>query len=216
MKVKWFGHACFLLTSDNGVKIVTDPFDDTIGYELPEVEADIVTSSHNHYDHNNKDIIKGDFLFLNKPGTFSSKGIEITGITTYHDEVKGNARGTNIIFKYNIDGIQVCHCGDLGHVLAVEQISELGRVDILLIPVGGTYTVDAEKATEVVKQLNPSITIPMHFKTEALAFKIDGVDNFLNAGGDWERAGLQELEINRDNLSEYSKILVLDYKDNQL
>lgn len=212
MKIKWLGHACFLITSDSGVRILTDPFDETVGYELPNVEADIVASSHDHFDHNHLSVVKGSFKVLDKPGKFSEKGIEVNGVSTYHDKSKGSERGKNVIFNFLIDGINLCHCGDLGHVLTEEQVKEIGKVDILLVPVGGTFTVNASEAYEVVKQLNPKVTIPMHFKTDVLDFPIDGVDKFISVAGTGKKLGKQEIEINKDNLSEFSPIVVLSYK----
>lgn len=212
MKIKWLGHSCFLLTSKAGTRILTDPFDERAGYALPAVEADIVTTSHNHYDHGNVGVVKGDFEHLDKPGRFSKDGVEVSGISTFHDESGGTKRGSNIVFKFDIDGIRICHCGDLGHVLLPEQVQEIGEVDVLLVPVGGTYTVDAKGACEVRKQLEPAVTIPMHFKTELLSFPIDGVNRFLAAAGGGEMSGKQEIEVSKENLHEFPGILVLNYR----
>lgn len=212
MKIKWFGHACFLITSDSGARIVTDPFDNSVGYELPDVEADIVTVSHNHFDHNNAGLVKGNPMKLEKPGRFVEKRIDIIGVSTFHDELSGSKRGMNVIFKFDVDGIMVCHCGDLGHVLTMEQAAEIGHVDVLLVPVGGTFTVDAAKAFEVVRQLKPEVTIPMHYKTGVLDFPIEGVDRFLNLAGGGERIGSQEIELVKSKLSGYPDIIVLAYK----
>jgi len=191
---------------------MTDPFDDQVGYKLPVVEADIVTSSHDHFDHNNFSIVKGSFKRINKPGKYSERGIEITGVSTYHDESKGAKRGTNVVFKYVIDGVRICHCGDLGHVLSPEQVREIGEVDVLLVPVGGTFTVNAGEAYKVVKQLKPAVTVPMHFKTPDMGFPIDGVDKFLAAAGGGVKAGKQEIEIEKGNISALPDVMVLDYK----
>lgn len=212
VKIKWLGHACFLLSSDGGVKILTDPFDNTVGYEVPSVEADIVTTSHDHFDHNYVAAVKGNYEHICDAGKFDVKGIEITGVETFHDDKEGTKRGKNIVYKFNIDGINVCHCGDLGHVLLPDQIEKLGKVDVLLVPVGGTFTVNAVKAWEVVKQLNPVITIPMHFKTEVINFPIEDVDNFLSVAGKGTKIHKQEIEINKDNLSDFEGVIVLDYK----
>lgn len=212
MKIKWLGHSCFLITSKGGVRILTDPFDEQVGYELPAVEADIVTSSHDHFDHNHFGVVKGNFKRIDKPGKHSEQGVEIYGVKTCHDESGGSKRGQNIIFKYNIDGLRLCHCGDLGHVLSPEQVKEIGEVDVLLIPVGGTFTVDAAGAFEVVKQLKPAVTIPMHFKTPDTEFTIDGVDKFFAVAGGGEKMDSQEIEIDKDSLGSFPKVLVLDYK----
>lgn len=212
MKIKWLGHSCFLITSSKGVRILTDPFDDQVGYDLPSEEADIVTTSHDHFDHNNVEIVKGEFVHIAKPGTYSECGIGINGVSTFHDEVKGEKRGKNIIFKYDVDGIKICHCGDLGHIPTSLQVEEVGEVDILLLPVGGTFTVDAKEAFEVVKMLNPAVTIPMHFKTDDTGFTIEGVDKFIAAAGSGERVGRKEVEITKDNLKSMPSVMVLEYR----
>lgn len=131
MKLKWFGHACFLLTSGSGVRVLTDPFNEKVGYALAEVEADIVTVSHSHGDHNYTAAVRGEFLLIDQPGNFLHKGIEITGISSFHDSEEGSLRGKNVIFRFGIDGLSVIHLGDLGHVLRSNQVEEIGRVDIL-------------------------------------------------------------------------------------
>jgi len=212
MKIKWLGHACFLLTSEDGVKVLTDPFDESVGYRIPAVEADIVTTSHAHYDHNAVGIVKGNFVHINKAGSFEEKGIKITGISTFHDEAFGNKRGKNIIYVFEMDGLRICHCGDLGHVLDAEQIAEIGEIDILLIPVGGVYTINAAQAFEVMNSLNPVITIPMHFKTPALKFSLGTVDEFIALAQGGERIGRQEIEVTKDGVTGYSDIIILDYE----
>ncbi len=212
MKIKWLGHSCFLVTSSGGVKIITDPFDDQVGYEVPSEEADIVTTSHDHFDHNNTRAVKGKFVHIKEPGTYSEKGINIKGVATFHDEVGGRKRGRNVIFKFNVDGIEVCHCGDLGHVPTPGQVEEIGKVDVLLIPVGGTYTVDAQKAFETAKLIKPAVIIPMHFKTDDTDFPIDGVDKFTAVAGSGERAGKQEAEITKENIGNMPHVLILEYK----
>src|SRR5690554_2277719 len=117
MKIKWLGHACFLLTSSEGTIILTDPFNEEVGYRPPAIRADVVTTSHDHFDHNYIEVVKGDFVHIDAAGRFTEKGIEITGIETFHDDANGAKRGKNVIYKFDIDGIKVCHCGDLGHLL---------------------------------------------------------------------------------------------------
>jgi len=212
VKIKWLGHSCFLITSSEGVKILTDPFDDQVGYEVPSEEADIVTTSHNHFDHNNIDAVRGEFIHIKEPGFYSEHGIDIKGVATFHDEVSGKKRGNNVIFKFNVDGIEVCHCGDLGHIPTSAQAEEIGRVDVLLLPVGGTFTVDAKGAFEVAKLLKPAVIIPMHFKTADTDFTIDGVDKFVAVAGSGERAGRQEIEINKENIKSMPPVLILEYK----
>lgn len=213
MKIKWFGHSCFLLTSDNGVNILIDPFDVSVGYKLPEVAADIVSTSHEHFDHNNTEIVQGDFYHVNKTGTFSHKGIEMKGVATYHDEVNGEERGHNIIYKYIIDGLHICHCGDLGHTLSEEQIKQIGHVDTLLIPVGGIATIGPEQAVDIIKRLKPSLVIPMHFHTDVLNFTLGKLEHFLEKIGGGHHLGKQEIEFDKNTLSNLpSNVMVLNYE----
>ena len=212
MRLKWLGHACFLLTLNDGTRILTDPFDEKVGYEVPSVEADIVTCSHGHYDHAHTGVVKGDFFTVREPGTYNKNGIEILGVSTFHDEEGGAKRGANTVFKFMVDGVAVCHCGDLGHVLSDEQINRLGKVDVLLVPVGGVYTLDAAGAAEVVKQLKPSVTVPMHYKTPDLKFALEPVDAFLTITGKGEMAGIQEIELEKGTLRQLPEILLLNYK----
>ncbi|MCR4435319.1 MAG: MBL fold metallo-hydrolase [Clostridiales bacterium] len=212
MKIKWFGHSCFLLTSEAGVKVLTDPFDNKVGYAVPRVETDIVTISHGHFDHNNKSMAKGKFTCFDSPGKYFEKGLEIQGIPTLHDNEGGTKRGKNIVFKFAIDGIRVCHCGDLGHIPTREQVEELKGVDVLLIPVGGVFTIDYKDAYETVKLLKPVITVPMHFKTQQVTFELDTVDRFLDLAGQPVRTGSTELELKKEDLGKTSGVVLLNYK----
>ncbi|WP_024833343.1 MBL fold metallo-hydrolase [Ruminiclostridium josui] len=210
MKIKWFGHSCFLITSDNGTRILTDPFDETVGYSLPHTEAEIVTVSHNHFDHANVGVVKGDFKHIKDAGNFTHGDIGIKGISTFHDELSGTKRGTNIVFVYSIDGMSICHLGDLGHALSQEQLKEIGKVDVLLIPIGGVYTIDGDTAIEVIKSINPRISIPMHYKTKHLSFELAELQSFMEKM-DGKKYPSNEITINEDNLSEYPKVVALDY-----
>ena len=213
MKIRWLGHACFLLESQDGTKKVTDPFDGSVGYKIPKLEADIVTVSHDHYDHNYVEGVQGEPQVIKSPGECTIGSIKINGVPTFHDEVKGAKRGPNIIFTFNIDGIRVCHLGDLGHLLSKTQLEEIGKVNVLLIPVGGTFTLDAEGAAAAVEQFSPKIIIPMHFKTPAVSMPIDPVDNFLEKMGHGEQLDSNTIEITTEDLGEEQRIIVLNYED---
>lgn len=216
MKIKWLGHSCFLLTSESGIRILTDPFDAQVGYALPTVEADIVTTSHSHSDHNYIQAVKGRFKHLNEPGIYEQNGIIVTGVATFHDDVEGKKRGRNIVFVFEMDGLRICHLGDIGHVLTGQQLVMIGKIDIVMVPVGGTYTVNATEAFKTVKLLNPAVTIPMHFQTPVLGLPIDRVEKFLNEVGVSAHpevfAHRQEIEVTQVNLKAFPGILVLDYK----
>lgn len=211
MRIKWLGHACFKIVSSGGIRIVTDPFDDNVGYKLPKVTADIVTLSHGHYDHNFTDCLNGQFEIVNKVGNFNIKDVVITGVHTYHDAEQGAKRGDNIVYVFKVDGISVCHLGDLGHRLTKAQIEMIGDVDILLVPVGGTYTIDAEAAFEVCESLNPKIIIPMHYKTKVLKFELDTVDKFLNYYP-YTKLDKPYIEITDEMLNKQKQIYVLNYE----
>ncbi|MFL0195849.1 MBL fold metallo-hydrolase [Clostridium sp. WILCCON 0269] len=213
MKIKWFGQACFMITSENGSKVLIDPFNKMLGYKLPEIQANIVSISHNHSDHSNINAVKGSFVHINGPGRFLKDGIEIKGVETFHDKVSGSKRGNNTIYNFRIDGIDVCHCGDLGHILSSNQIEEIGNVDILLLPVGGLVTINALDANEVMKQLNPTVVIPMHYRTKALGLlgcMFSKVEKFISVSG-LKVKECGELELNKENIKNYSGIVVLKY-----
>jgi L-ascorbate metabolism protein UlaG (beta-lactamase superfamily) len=217
MKIQWFGQSCFRITAKNGTKIVTDPyskkFGKLAGFRLPELDANIVTVSHDHDDHNNVGAIKGEFVHIREPGVFSHEGIDIKGVQTFHDNVSGAKRGKNIVYTFKIDGLNVCHCGDLGHLLSVKQIKEIGKVDILLIPVGGRATIDAYAATEVLKQFNPTIVIPMHYRTKSMGiagFIFGKVDTFITASKK-DAKTYKELDVNLSNIKDLPGIAVLQY-----
>ena len=137
MRIQWFGQSCFMIISDSGVTIITDPFGKPLPYRLPDKQPDIVTVSHDHPDHNNTKALKGNFELVKKPVETEIKGVKIKGIVTYHDNSGGKKRGQNIVFKLTVDEITICHLGDLGHVLNEDQVQAIGDVDILLLPVGG-------------------------------------------------------------------------------
>jgi L-ascorbate metabolism protein UlaG (beta-lactamase superfamily) len=214
VKIKWLGHASFLITSDAGIKIITDPYVASYvaaggpSYSEIKESADIVTVSHDHSDHNNVAAVRGNPEVVK--GTAKVKGIEFKGIPTYHDDAGGNKRGDNTILCFEVDGVSVCHLGDLGHQLSDKQVAELGAVDILLIPVGGFYTIDAKMATKVCNQLKPKVVIPMHYKTDKCGFPIAGVDEFLQGKAGVSRLDASEVEFKRGELPVAStQIIVL-------
>lgn len=178
MKIQWLGHSSFRLEESTGTAIVTDPYEG-IGFDMPIVNADAITVSHSHDDHNNVNTVLGQPKIFNKDGVFELDGVTITGIKTFHDENEGELRGENIIYKFRMDGVEVCHLGDIGHEITSDLIETLVPVNVLLIPVGGKYTIDGEKAKEYIDALMPEIVIPMHYKVKNLRIDIDKVDLFL-------------------------------------
>ncbi|MGH4140810.1 MBL fold metallo-hydrolase [Clostridium sp.] len=179
MEITWLGHSCFLLENKKGRTLLTDPFDPTIGYETYTANPDIVTISHQHFDHNYTKDLKYNCKIINKVGISIIDDIAIKGTPSYHDKDKGAKRGDNIIFTFKIDDYTLCHLGDLGHSLSNDDIDAIGNVDILFIPVGGNYTIGGKEACEITKKVNPKIVIPMHYKTPQVSFPLDGVETFL-------------------------------------
>jgi L-ascorbate metabolism protein UlaG (beta-lactamase superfamily) len=211
MKIKWFGHSCFLITSAGGINILTDPFDASVGYKVPVVSADIVTISHAHRDHSDTSNVLGDFMKFDKPGRYLEKGITIKGISSFHDDCRGAKRGDNIVFNMDIDGISVCHCGDIGQLIDENQKAAIGKVDILLVPVGGFYTVGYLEAYRLGELLKPKHIIPMHFKTPEIDFPIEDEHRFIEMYEDIVMFTSQEIEITKQNLSGYPKVIRLKY-----
>lgn len=207
MKIKWLGHACFAIETGNK-RIITDPFNEEVGYPMPGLSADIITVSHEHWDHSAVDTISGHPEVINQTGEYRLGPINITGLPSFHDKTGGQERGKNIIFCIQAEGIKVVHLGDLGHVVA-EQLSGIGGVDILLIPVGGKYTIDAQEAFVTVQNLNPGIVVPMHYQTPHLSFELAPVELF-SAQFD-QVVKKPYLEINPKDLGKDKKVIILDY-----
>lgn len=180
MKIQWLGHSSFLIET-NGIKILTDPFNNSIGYTTIFPDVDIVLISHEHFDHNAVENIPSYKQVIKENGEKEFKGIKIKGIAGYHDNQKGSLRGKITMFKIQSEDISLLHLGDLGTLLTDEQLKEIGEVDIAMVPVGGKYTIEPEEAWEVIKQLNPKIVIPMHYKTPFLTLDILPLDNFLES-----------------------------------
>jgi len=202
MKVKWLGHACFLITSAGGLRIITDPYKTGAGLDYKPIneKADIVTVSHDHADHNNTAAVSGQPQVVRTAGAKEVKEIKFKGVATYHDESRGKQRGTNIIFCFTLDGINLCHLGDLGHRLSPEEFAQIGQVDVLLTPVGGFYTIDARAANDVCQQLKPKVVIPMHYKTDKCAYPIATVEEFLKGRTPLRRLDSSEVDLQADKL----------------
>lgn len=212
VKIGWYGHAMFLVSDDRGVSVVTDPFDPQIGYTLPDLEASVVLVSHDHYDHANVEAVKGDPAVMREAGRHLAAGyLDFEGLQAAHDTRGGAERGPNVIFHWRMADMTFAHLGDLGHLLSTEHAERLRGVDVLFIPVGGTFTIDAALAEQTIRDLQPHIAIPMHYKTEALGFPIQGVMPFTDRFSDVVTAGKQFVYLDRATLPEPTQVLVLDY-----
>lgn len=211
MKVKWLGHASFLITSEDGIRIITDPYATGMGISYGDIKeaADIVTVSHEHGDHNNIDTVLGNPLVVKDAGNQEVKGIPFKGIASYHDDAGGSQRGPNTIFCFTVDDVKLCHLGDLGHQLSEQQVGDIGEVDVLLIPVGGFFTIDATVAGDITEKLKPKVVIPMHYSTDKCAYPISGVDDFLQGKANVKKMDTSEVELKKSELPATAEIVVL-------
>lgn len=204
------GHSSFKLIGKE-ISVICDPFgDDSIGQKFPKVESDVVTISHEHADHNNRKGIRGQAICFDSPGEYEIKGAQIVGIQSFHDDKNGEERGLNTIFVYEIDDLQLCHLGDLGHDLSSDQIEKIDGVDVLFVPVGGKYTIDAKSAAKVVAAINPKVVIPMHYKNSKM--DLDSVDSFLSEMGKEPKRGT-DIKLRKKDLGEDLEIYLLSPKN---
>ncbi len=207
MDIYWYGQSCFKLKGKKA-SVAIDPFDpEFTGLKLPkDLSSDAVLVSHQHKDHN----FTSALMVFDRPGEYEVGGAVITGISSFHDNSNGSERGTNTIFHLLFDNLDIVHLGDLGQSkLTEEQVAQIGATDILLIPVGGVYTIDAKVASDIVSQLEPKIIIPMHYKIEGLKFELEGVDNFLKEMGAEAAVPQPKLSINKDKLPEEPQVILL-------
>lgn len=209
MKIKYLAHASFLITAANGTKIITDPYTTMPGMGCGAINetADIVTVSHEHGDHNNVAGIKGNPKAVKS--SIEVKGIGFKAVSTAHDNSGGSQRGKNTVFYFTVDGINFCHLGDLGHELTDEQAQAIGKVEVIMIPVGGFFTIDAKTATKVCDQVKPKMIFPMHYKTEKSDFPIAGVEDFIQGKSNVVHSNESEIEVVAGKLPATTQIVVL-------
>jgi L-ascorbate metabolism protein UlaG (beta-lactamase superfamily) len=208
--INWLGHACFRLKGSRAV-VITDPFPPELGYNLGKPEADIVTVSHQHPSHSYLEGVGGKPRVIRGPGEYEISNVLIIGVPTHHDAEGGREKGKNTVYLMEVDGVSVCHLGDLGHVLTAEQVEEIGNVDVLLVPVGGGSTIDAAQAAEVVRQLDPKAVIPMHYQTPVLSRELEPVEKFLKEMGVGQIEPAPKLSVNRSNLPLSTQVFLLGY-----
>ena len=216
MNINWYGQSCFQISSSQGknnqVSIVIDPFDEsTTGLKLPKLQADIVLITHDHSDHSNVKAVSGQPFVIKGPGEYDIRKVFIQGISGYHDNAQGTQRGSVTIYTIETEGMRLCHLSDLGQKeLTSVQLDKIGDIDVLMIPVGGIYTVDAAEAIKVMAQIEPRIIIPMHYKVPKLKIKLDDIDKFLKNLGIKKPESLPKLSIRKKDIStEESKIIIL-------
>ncbi|HLC99893.1 MAG TPA: MBL fold metallo-hydrolase [Patescibacteria group bacterium] len=183
MQITWFGQACFRFDSKD-VRVLIDPFSKKIGLREPRINDQIIIVTHDHYDHNNIENTTPESFIIKGPGEYEKSGVQVVGISSFHDNTQGSERGLNTIYVIKLENITLCHLGDIGqHMLTDEQVETIGGVDILFVPIGGTYTVDGKQAVAIVKQIEPKIIVPMHYKVPGLTVNLEGPNAFLKEIG---------------------------------
>ena len=212
MEITYLGHSSFRLKGKTAT-VVTDPYDARCGKFPKDVVADIVTISHHHSDHDQVKLVTGNPFVIDGAGEYEVKGISVVGVSSWHDDKQGQERGPNTIYIIEMDGLRLSHLGDLGHKLSTAQLEEIGSVDVVFVPVGGVYTLDAATAGEVAKQLDPWIIVPMHYQTPDLKLsnQLAGVDAFLKEMGK-DLTAIPKLVISRDKLPQELQVVVLERK----
>jgi L-ascorbate metabolism protein UlaG (beta-lactamase superfamily) len=207
MIIRWHGHACFEISNDH--TIVTDPHDGkSIGIKPPQVRADLVLVSHQHFDHNSvKSVSKATTKTISKSGKFSELGIEFKGVKAFHDDASGERRGEINIFNFKVNGITFCHLGDLGHVPDLNQINELGAVDILFVPIGNVFTIGATDAWKTIKAIQPKVAIPMHYRVGGLSLSIQPLEPFLTQADKVEKVG-NEIDFEIEDIPKQFEVWV--------
>lgn len=201
MTITWLGQACFKIQSGSTI-IIIDPYDAKIGFELPRCHADIVLVTHGHFDHANSAAFPDAKHVITGPGEYNLDGILVRGVQTYHDAVQGQQRGLNTIYKIEIEGMSLLHMGDFGETeVRPETLETIGAIDILMIPVGGTYTLDGAQAASIAKQIDPKIIIPMHYLTPGLSIPLAGPELFLTTMGTEGTKPQEKLEVTKETIA---------------
>ncbi|HTY81421.1 MAG TPA: MBL fold metallo-hydrolase [Dehalococcoidales bacterium] len=208
MDINWLGLSCFRIRGSQAI-IITDPFPPESGYALGKQTADIVTVSHQHANHNYVQGVSGPPRIVKGPGEYEISGVLVLGVPTYHDAVKGQSRGKNTAYMFEIDGVTICHLGDIGHVIEDRTLEDLGKVDILMLPVGGVTTITASMAAETIRKIEPKVVLPMHYKTPGSKLELEPLEAFLKEMGQATVEPKPKLNINKNNLPLTMQVTVL-------
>ncbi|MEG1963312.1 MAG: MBL fold metallo-hydrolase [Clostridia bacterium] len=212
MKIQWLGHSCFRLEESTGTVVVTDPYDSGMRNSLSHISAHAITLSHTPHIQNDVIKLEGNPSIINEIGAFEVEGVHISSLNSFCNSYEGDERGKNLIFKFRIDGVDICHLGDIGEDCNSHLAESIGSVDVLLLPIGGDHTINAEQAKKYVEFLMPNIVIPMRYKTRDCNLDIDKIDNFLKLFDDENiiYKNSNTIEFDRSYFDEYeSKIIVL-------
>jgi L-ascorbate metabolism protein UlaG (beta-lactamase superfamily) len=215
MNIQYYGHSCFKIVTkpagrgQDDVTIFMDPFDKSFGLRPPQGSADLVMVSHDHHDHNNIEALKGEPAVIDIPGEYSVKGINIVGLRSYHDNKNGEERGQNTIFILETEDMRICHLGDLGHDLDEKQMEKINGLDILMIPIGGKYTIDGKKAVDIVKKIEPKVVIPIHYKINGSTMDVDDEKKFCAEMGNCPKEKVTKINLKKKDLEEKNMEVIL-------
>jgi len=215
MNIQYYGHSCFKISTrpagrgQGEVIIFIDPFDKSIGLRPPQGQADLVMVTHQHFDHNNVQALKGEPRVVDIPGEYSVKGVNIIGIQTFHDKMEGAERGLNTAYILDSEDIRLCHLGDLGTKLDEKQLEKINGVDILMIPIGGTYTIDYKEAVDLIRKMEPKVIIPMHYKMKGTTVKIDDEKKFCSEIGNCPREKVSKYNVKKSDIEGKNMEVVL-------
>lgn len=210
MKLKYYGHACFSLSYEGGPTLVIDPFDETVTYPPCDEICDAALLSHDHFDHNHVQTLRGDFVTIRSAGAYDVQGVRITAVDSFHDKKGGALRGKNLILRIEGGGLTIVHLGDLGHMPDEAQLRAIAGADVLLTPIGGTYTIDTPEAEEVIRLARPKHAVAMHYRTPDYDFNTSTCEAFER---DMRAVRMpREIEITPENLVSLPEFLLMRYK----
>jgi len=218
MQIQYYGQSCFKITTKpagratDDIVLFFDPFGKELGIRPPQGQADVVFVSHDHFDHNNVEALKGDPIIINTPGEYAVKGINVIGLDSFHDMEEGAKKGRSTIFILEVEDLKVCHLGDLGSELSGKQLEEIDGVDILFIPVGGNYTIDGKRAAELIRKIEPTIVIPMHYKVEGSTAEIEDLQKFCTEIGNCPKEKIAKYNLKKKDLEGKSmEVVIMDH-----
>lgn len=212
MEIAWLGHSCFRLKGKE-TTVITDPCPPGTGYSLSNIQVDIVTLSHSHPGHCYTEAVTTEFKEINAPGEYEINGAFITGIASFHDADQGEERGDNVVYLLEIDGMVLCHLGDLGHLPSSDLMEAIDDTEVLFVPVGGISTINGSIAAEIVRRLSPRIVIPMHYKTPVSVGDLEPIDKFLKDLGSREVISKPKISLNRSSMPANNQVIILDYSN---
>jgi L-ascorbate metabolism protein UlaG (beta-lactamase superfamily) len=210
IKIEWLGHACFRITGSDGTRVLIDPFDNSLGYRIPDYSCEVLLITHDHFDHNAEKFVRSEHKTFRTEGRKNIDGIPVESKTFSHDEAGGSKRGKTLAFKFKVDGLTFAHLGDMGAIPDAAGMAFFKDVDCMMIPIGGYFTIDAAQATKIANQVNPAYVFPMHYKTRYVTLPIGNVEDFEKGKSDVIRVAAGQFTIDPENMPERMTIIIMD------